>query len=134
MGSCQVAQPNSQYLFEAKNSKLNTGLVFLDIRKAFDSLDHNMLLSKIQTLGASGRMLQWFFSYLNRTQCVRHNGKVSMEQKFVCGIPQGSCLGPTLFLFYINDVFTHIDNNVRMLMFADDCVLYKSDICCGHIL
>ena len=94
----------------------------------------NMLLSKIQTLGASGRMLQWFFSYLNRTQCVRHNGKVSMEQKFVCGIPQGSCLGPTLFLFYINDVFTHIDNNVRMLMFADDCVLYKSDICCGHIL
>ena len=93
-----------------------------------------MLLRKLQVLGASGKMLQWFFSYLDRTQRVRHNGNISTEQKFICGIPQGSCLGPTLFIFYINDVFSRIDNNLRMMMFADDCVLYKSDICCDRIL
>ena len=51
-------------IHDAKNSKLNTGLLFLDVRKAFDSLDHNILLSKLQNLGASGKMLSWFCSYL----------------------------------------------------------------------
>ena len=121
-------------VFEAKNSKLNTGLLFLDVRKAFDSLDHNMLLTKIQTLGASGKMLDWFSSYLNRTQRVRHDGSVSTEQLFKCGIPQGSCLGPTLFIFYINDVFMQINDDIKIMMFADDCVLYKTDSCCDRIL
>ena len=57
-----------------------------------------------------------------------------MEQKFICGIPQGSCSGPTLFIFYINDVFSRIDKNIKMMMFADFCVLYKSDVCCDRIL
>ena len=67
-------------------------------------------------------MLDWFSSYLDRTQRVRHNGKVSSEHVFSCGIPQGSCLGH-LFIFYINDVFLHIDRNVKIMMFADDCVI-----------
>ena len=121
-------------IFEARNSKLDTGLLFLDDRKAFDSLDHNILLTKLQGLGASGKMLNWFCSYLNRTQCVRHSGQVSTELKFKCGIPQGSCLGPTLFIFYINDVFRYIGNDINIMMFADDCVLYKSDIICDTIL
>ena len=120
-------------IYEAKNSKLNTGLLFLDVRKAFDSLDHNMLLLKLQRLGASGNMLTWFFSYLDRTQRVRHNGNISLEQTFKCGIPQGSCLGPTLFIFYINDVFAQIDMDINIMMFADDCVLYKSDESLDHI-
>ena len=110
------------------------GLLFLHVRKAFDSLDHNMLLIKLQRLVASGNMLSWFASYLDRTQRVRHNGNISLEQIFKCGIPQGSCLGPTLFIFYINDVFAHIDNDINIMMFADDCVLYKSDINLDHIL
>ena len=113
-------------IYEARNSKLITGMVFLDVRKAFDSLDHNILLTKLQALGLSGMMLNWFSSYLDRTQRVRHNGYSSNELKFRCGIPQGSCLGPTLFIFYINAVFDNVDNNVKMMMFADDCVLYKS--------
>ena len=121
-------------IYDARNSKLSTGLLFLDVRKAFDSLDHNILLTKLQTLGVSGKMLTWFQSYLDRTQCVRHNGEVSTETKFRCGIPQGSCLGPTLFIFYINDVFMHIDNDIRVMMFADDCVLYKSEMCCNSIV
>ena len=121
-------------IYEARNSKLNTGLLFLDVRKAFDSLDHNILLTKLQALGISGKMLNWFYSYLDRTQRVRHNGDVSSEAKFRCGIPQGSCLGPTLFIFYINDVFRHIDDNIHVMMFADDCVLYKSEQCCTSIM
>ena len=78
-------------IYEAKNSKLNTGLLFLDVRKAFDSLDHKILLTKLKTLGASGKMLTWFYSYLDRTQRVRHNGLISTELDFKCGIPQGSC-------------------------------------------
>ena len=119
---------------EARNSKLSTGLLFLDVRKAFDSLDHNILLTKLQVLGISGRMLTWFSSYLDRKQRVRHNGEVSDETKFCCGIPQGSCLGPTLFIFYINDVFEHIDNCIKVMMFADDCVLYKADQCINSIM
>ena len=121
-------------IYDAKNSKLNTGLLFLDVKKAFDSLDHNILLSKIKSLGVSGKMLTWFNSYLDRTQRVRHNGNVSNEVKFQCGIPQGSCLGPTLFVFYINDVFRSINENVNIMMFADDCVLYNSHESCDNVL
>ena len=79
-------------------------------------------------------MLNWFSSYLDRTQRVRYNGMISKEFKFKCGIPQGSCLGPALFIFYINDVLNHIDGNLHMKMFADDCVLYKSGVSCDRIL
>ena len=121
-------------IHNAQNSNLSTGLLFLDVRKAFDSLDHNILLTKLQELGVSGKMLNWFSSYLNRKQRVRHNSDISSETKFCCGIPQGSCLGPTLFIFYINTVFMHIDNSIQVMMFADDCVLYKSDQCCNTIM
>ena len=69
------------------------------LKKAFDSLDHNILLTKLQVLGVSGKMLQWYYSYLDRMQRVRHNGQSSDETDLKCGIPQGSCLGPTLFIF-----------------------------------
>ena len=121
-------------IYEARNSKKTTGMVFLDVRKAFDSLDHNILFNKLKSLNISGNMLQWFYSYLDRTQRIRHNGKSSAELKFQCGIPQGSCLGPTLFIFYINAVFETINNNVQMMMFADDCVLYKSHENCDTVL
>ena len=88
----------------------------------------------MQALGLSGKMLNWFSSYLNRTQRVRHGGQISSEKQFHCGIPQGSCLGPTLFIFYINAVFNCIDNNAKVMMFADDCVIYKSAECCNSIL
>ena len=121
-------------IHDAKNSKLSTGLLFLDVRKAFDSVDHNILLSKLKALGVSGKMLSWFCSYLDRTEKVRHNGNMSGELKFKCGIPQGSCLGPTLFIVYINEIFRCIDNDVNIMMFADDCALYKSHNCCDTVL
>ena len=68
-----------KHIYDAKNSKLTTGLLFLDVRKAFDSLDHNLLLNKLQRQGISRRMLSWFDSYLDRTQRVRHDGQISTE-------------------------------------------------------
>ena len=109
------------------NLNLNntTGMLFLDISKAFDSLDHKILLDKLRKIRLSYNSLSWFESYLNRTQVVRYNGMISSPCIFKQGIPQGSCLGPTLFIFYINDLFRHV-RDVNILMFADDCVLYKS--------
>ena len=100
------------------------GLLFLDISKAFDSLDHIVLLRKLKHINMAENSLNWFKSYLNRDQVIRINGNLSKPVKFEHGIPQGSCLGPTLFIFYINEIFTAI-TNVKVLMFADDCVLYK---------
>ena len=101
------------------------GVIFLDISKAFDSLDHILLLNKLREIGLAENSIKWFESYLNRRQVVRHNGATSDECIFKNGIPQGSCLGPTLFIFYINGLFEYL-LNVKVLMFADDCVIYAS--------
>ena len=108
------------------------GLLFLDISKAFDSLDHKLLLSKLRKISLARNSMEWFTSYLDRMQVVRHNGNASSPQKFTNGIPQGSCLGPTLFIFYINSIFKYL-NGPKVLMFADDCVLYKSGTNWGEI-
>ena len=100
-------------------------MIFLDISKAFDSLDHQLLLEKLLKIGLSLSSMKWFQSYLNRKQVVKHNGGISQVCPFTNGIPQGSCLGPTLFIFYINDLSKYLVN-ANILMFADDCVLYVS--------
>ena len=116
-------------LYKGLNDNLNNddviGLIFLDIPKAFDSLDHVLLLDKLREIGLTENSARWFESYLDRKQVVRHNGNVSNECAFKNGIPQGSCLGPTLFIFYINGLFKYLVD-VRVLMFADDCVLYTN--------
>ena len=119
-------------LYHNMNSNLTTGLLFLDVRKAFDSLNHEILLRKLHNLGLSQTMLHWFTSYLDRFQTVRFNGSISSELKVLSGIPQGTILGPTLFIFYINDLFDKI-KNVKIKMFADDCVLYTSGPTWQHI-
>ena len=114
-------------LYHAMNCNLLTGLLFLDVRKAFDSLNHNILKDKLRNLGLDRSILLWFESYLNRKQILRYNGQDSDEKIVLSGIPQGSILGPTLFIFYINGVFEQI-TDVKIKMFADDCVLYKSGV------
>ena len=94
--------------------------VFLDLKKAFDTVDHEILLSKLTKYGVVGTPLRWFTSYLtNRKQYCQVNGHKSSLKTVHCGIPQGSCLGPLLFILYVND-FEQCLYKCTSNMYADD--------------
>ena len=86
------------------NNKFAIG-IFIDLAKAFDTLNHDLLCRKLEIYGIRGIPLQWFKSYLsNRKQYVSLNGISSSQKNITCGVPQGSIMGPLLFIFYINDI------------------------------
>ena len=103
------------------------GLVFIDLKKAFDTVDHNSLCIKLKLYGVQQRELSWFESYLfNRKQFCRVNGVDSKIGDIEVGVPQGSCLGPLLFLIYINDLPQAVQDST-ISMYADDTNLcYQS--------
>ena len=101
--------------------------MFLDLKKAFDTVDHNILLDKIATYGIKGTAHRWLESYLsNRTQCCCVNGKLSSPSIMKTGIPQGSGLGPLLFLIFINDLPKCLNAGTKPDMFADDTQIATS--------
>ena len=103
-----------------------TGAVFIDMRKAFDTVNHTLLLNKLNDLGINGKERAWFTSYLtDRRQLVMYNGTLSEPQAVVSGVPQGSILGPVLFTIYINDLPSHIQT-AQVLLYADDTVIFHS--------
>ena len=98
---------------------LLTGMITIDLQKAFDTIDHEILLSKMPLLGVSNNTLEWFCSYLsNRTFYVSLNSYLSSAGKIICGVPQGSILGPLLFLLYINDIPQAVETD--LFLYADD--------------
>ena len=100
--------------------------VFLDFSKAFDTVDHQILLNKLDQYGIRGCALSWFKSYLSRRlQYVTYNGSQSSQQMIKCGVPQGSILGPLLFLIYINDLCI-VCKRTEPVLFADDTNLFSS--------
>ena len=92
----------------------------MDLSKAFDTLDHNILLNKLHYYGIKGKELDWFKSYLtNRFQFVEIDGTISDTNLLTTGVPQGSVLGPLLFLIYMNDIET-VSETFKAILFADD--------------
>ena len=102
------------------DSNLITTGVFIDLKKAFDTIDHDILIKKLYHYGVRGIASKWIQSYLyNRLQYVIYNNVKSETRKLVCGVPQGSILGPILFLLYINDI-CNISQKLNFILFADD--------------
>ena len=98
--------------------------VFLALSKAFDTVNHDILLNKLDYYGIHGLSLDWFKSYLtNRSQFVEFNGASSSSKFISCGVPQGSILGPLLFLLYINDL-SKVSDLVEFILFADDTNIF----------
>jgi retron-type reverse transcriptase len=94
--------------------------IFLDLTKAFDTIDHKLLISKLEHYGIRGCALSWFISYLeNRTQYTSVNNSESSVKNVRFGVPQGSILGPLLFIAYINDIVNTTDAG-KFILFADD--------------
>jgi len=99
-------------------------LAVLDFSKAFDKVPHSRLLAKLNHYGIRGNTLTWIQAFLsNRSQRVIVDGATSEPAPVTSGVPQGSVLGPTLFLAFINDLPLHVQSRSRL--FADDCVIYR---------
>ena len=107
------------------DSGLLTGVILIDLQKAFDTIDHNILLLKMPSLGFSREVIDWYKSYLSsRKFHVNVHDKFSTSADLRCGVPQKSILGPLLFLLYINDMPQAVDCD--LFLYADDtCLLFQ---------
>ena len=125
--SCQTALTRLVNHWLAEINENNTvGVVLLDLTKAFDLVSHKILLQKRRSYKFSNQSLAWFNSYLSdRTQQVHISGKLSTERDIKNGVPQGSVLGPLLFIIFINDLPLHIDF-CELDLYVDDATLSAS--------
>jgi hypothetical protein len=122
--STNLAETYSHYLrIFKKGSPFDT--VYIDFRKAFDSIDHRLLLHKLTNLGLSDHLVTWIHSYLsNRTQSVFIDSSFSPPSFVRSGVPQGSCIGPLLFILFINDLCSQFPKSIYYSVYADDLKLF----------
>ena len=114
-----LLEATDSWAFDTDRGNVNA-VVFLDLKKAFDTVDHDVLLGKLSLYGIQESAYDWFKSYLNnRTQKCVVNGSLSKVCSLGCGVPQGTILGPLLFLIYINDLPNCL-SFCQPRMYADD--------------
>nr|CAD2176174.1 unnamed protein product [Meloidogyne enterolobii] len=111
--------------YDAIMGKKNIDCIYIDFKKAFDSVPHDLLINKLYRIGIRGKILNWISSFLsNRIFRVKINNELSKPRNIKSGVPQGSVLGPLLFLIYINDLPDIIPNGIKIKLFADDVKVY----------
>ena len=112
---------------QALDNSLQSDVVYLDLFKAFDTVSHSLLLQKLAASAIDGSLFQWFADYLtNRSQKVLIKGATSSSLPVLSGVPQGSILGPLLFLWHINDLPDVLSSSTMAYLFADDTKLART--------
>ena len=115
-----------EYWVKQLENKNSIDVIYVDFAKAFDSVSHSKLIDKLHCYGIRGQILSWIKSFLlERTQFVQVDACNSADSKVISGVPQGSVLGPLLFLIFINDLPDNISNkNIKIKLFADDLKIF----------
>lgn len=123
--SCESALQSILYNWKnALENKLVIGVVFLDFKRAFETIDRQLLILKMEKYGFGPTVINWICEYLtDRTQVTKYDESTSSKRQTTFGVPQGTVMGPNLFVIYINDIVHHVKNS-NIQLFADDTLLY----------